>query len=349
MIERVADHAPPAEVGDRQPQLVPAGPDRVVEVEPAHAGLDDRIRALLVDLEHAIHVAEADDDRSAHAWRRAAVAVVAALTMRPERAPGARSRPAGPPGSPRPSSASRRPRRCSRPSSRGRTDRGTPRARASEVSTAAGAERSDEPVEGGRERLLATARAGARCSRATSRTGSAMRALQIIARTSDSRSSFGDGASDAALGHADHAVDWSARAGLVALALSPPPARRRRRRLGARPAGSRCDVKVRDFTIKAPGGSLAAGNVDAPGAQPRARHPRAAPACATTAAAAAAPRRPDRRRGRARAAHRRHARGRPPGHRPRVDACTSRPAATSCSATCPATTSAACTTQLVVR
>ncbi len=87
VVERVADHAAPAEVGNREPQLVAAGPDRVVEVEPAHARLDHRVRAPLVDLEHAVHVAQAHDHRAAHARSRPAVAVVSPLAVRPERHP----------------------------------------------------------------------------------------------------------------------------------------------------------------------------------------------------------------------------------------------------------------------
>ena len=85
VVERVADDAAPAEVGARDHQLVPAGLDRLVEVEPAHARLDDRVRELLVDLEHAVHPPQAEDDRAADARRRPAVAVVAAGRVRPER------------------------------------------------------------------------------------------------------------------------------------------------------------------------------------------------------------------------------------------------------------------------
>jgi hypothetical protein len=85
VVERVADDAAPAEVGDREHQLVAAGLDRLVEVEPAHARFDDGVPQLLVDLEHAVHPSQAQDDRAAHSRRRAAVPVVAASAMRPER------------------------------------------------------------------------------------------------------------------------------------------------------------------------------------------------------------------------------------------------------------------------
>jgi hypothetical protein len=50
---------------------VPAGLDRVVEVEPADARLDDGVGAFLVDLEHAVHLPQAEDDRAVQARRRA--------------------------------------------------------------------------------------------------------------------------------------------------------------------------------------------------------------------------------------------------------------------------------------
>ena len=85
VVERVADHAPPAEIGDRDAQLVPAGLDRLVQVEPAHARLHDRVAQLLVDLQHPVHVAQRHDHRAAHARRGPAVAVVAALPVGPQR------------------------------------------------------------------------------------------------------------------------------------------------------------------------------------------------------------------------------------------------------------------------
>ena len=87
VVERVPDDAAPAEVGDGEHQLVAARLDRVVEVEPADARLDDRVRRLLVDLEHAVHPAEVDDDRAAHPRRGAAVAVVLADARDPDRHP----------------------------------------------------------------------------------------------------------------------------------------------------------------------------------------------------------------------------------------------------------------------
>ena len=57
VLEGVPDDAAPAEVRDRDHQPVPARADGVVQVEPADAGLDDGVRAVLVDLEDAVHPA----------------------------------------------------------------------------------------------------------------------------------------------------------------------------------------------------------------------------------------------------------------------------------------------------
>ena len=85
VVERVADDAAPAEVGDRDEQVVVAGLlQGGVEVEPAHAGLDDRVGELGVDLDDAVHrtrLTTALPD----ARRRAAVAEVLAARARPER------------------------------------------------------------------------------------------------------------------------------------------------------------------------------------------------------------------------------------------------------------------------
>ncbi len=85
VVERVADDAAPAEICNREHELVAAGLDRLVEVEPADTGLDDRVGGLLVDLEHAVHAPQADDHGAADPRRGAAVTVVAALPDRPER------------------------------------------------------------------------------------------------------------------------------------------------------------------------------------------------------------------------------------------------------------------------
>src|SRR5581483_1033719 len=61
--------------------------ERLVQVEPADARLDDRGGELLVDLEHAVHPPEVDDDRAADARRGAAVAVVPAHAGHPQRQP----------------------------------------------------------------------------------------------------------------------------------------------------------------------------------------------------------------------------------------------------------------------
>jgi hypothetical protein len=57
---------------------------RVVEVEPAHTRLDDGVRAVLVDLEDAVHPAEADYHGALQPRRRAAVAVVHPGRVRPD-------------------------------------------------------------------------------------------------------------------------------------------------------------------------------------------------------------------------------------------------------------------------
>src|SRR5262249_31842606 len=57
----------------------------VEEVEEAHAGLDDRVGELVVDLQHAVHAPEADLDRVPDPRCRAAVGEVAALTECPQR------------------------------------------------------------------------------------------------------------------------------------------------------------------------------------------------------------------------------------------------------------------------
>ena len=164
VVERVADDAPPAEVRDREHQPVPARLDRLVEVEPAHARLDDRVRALVVDLEHAVHPAETDDHGALHARRGAAVAVVPAGPVRPQRnlvlvrdphdlldlLDGLRHE---------------RPRRpCSRPRSERRTDHGTRGGRSSSVSTASAPSDRPERLQRRRECLLRDLRARGRSS-----------------------------------------------------------------------------------------------------------------------------------------------------------------------------------------
>ena len=60
---------PPAKIGDRQAQLVTARLDRVVEVEPGDARLDDRVAEFLVYLKYAVHPAQVDDDGAAYTRR----------------------------------------------------------------------------------------------------------------------------------------------------------------------------------------------------------------------------------------------------------------------------------------
>ena len=85
VLQGVADHAAPPEIGHGDPQLVARRAHRLVQVEEAHARLDDRIGGVAVDLEHAVHPPQVHDDGPAHARRRAAVAVVPALRAHPER------------------------------------------------------------------------------------------------------------------------------------------------------------------------------------------------------------------------------------------------------------------------
>ena len=67
VLQGVADDAAPAQVGDRRP-AAPAGRlEGVVQVEPAHAGLDHGVAEVLVDLEDLVHLAHVHDDRAAHA------------------------------------------------------------------------------------------------------------------------------------------------------------------------------------------------------------------------------------------------------------------------------------------
>ena len=56
MLEGVGDHAAPADVDDGGDEVVAAGLDGVVQVEPADAGLDHGVAELLVDLEDLVHV-----------------------------------------------------------------------------------------------------------------------------------------------------------------------------------------------------------------------------------------------------------------------------------------------------
>ena len=343
VVERVADHAAPAEVGDREPQLVAAGPDRVVEVEPAHPGLDDGIGALLVDLEHAIHVAEADDHRPAHARRRAAVAVVAALAVRPERhlvlvrdpqdlldLLDRRRHDDGRGGVVVPARVGERIAELRELRLRGQHG--------------GRAEGCDEAVEGGRERLL---RRRGREGVLTSylRAGGATAGAEIIARTGRGSSCAQSQASALrvrwCICHADHAATGRAR--------RPRRARARRRRLlvqfpgrlgAARQAPrstSRCATSTSRPRSASPPGSVTL--------RVRNRGPDTHELLLVRddgKASAASPRRSHGRRGALEAAH--LGRSRPTTREPiACGSCTSRPVATCCSATCPATTSAACT------
>ena len=85
VLERVRDDASPADVDDGGDEVVAAGLDRVVQVEPAHAGLDDGVAELLVDLQDPVHVPERQHHRAAHLRRGTAVAVVLAAADGPQR------------------------------------------------------------------------------------------------------------------------------------------------------------------------------------------------------------------------------------------------------------------------
>ena len=85
VLERVADDAAPAEVGHRHHEAGPGRAERVVEVEPADARLDDGVRAVLVDLEHAVHPPQAHEHGPVEARRGSAVAVVHPRRVCPER------------------------------------------------------------------------------------------------------------------------------------------------------------------------------------------------------------------------------------------------------------------------
>ena len=85
MLERVRDDASPADVDDGGDEVVPAGLDRVVQVEPAHARLHDGVAELLVDLQDAVHVPEREHHRAAHLGRSPPVAVVLAAADGPQR------------------------------------------------------------------------------------------------------------------------------------------------------------------------------------------------------------------------------------------------------------------------
>jgi hypothetical protein len=64
---------------------VAVGLEVLVDVEEPHARLDDGVRALLVDLEDAVHARELDDHRARDARRGAAVGVVLAARDGPQR------------------------------------------------------------------------------------------------------------------------------------------------------------------------------------------------------------------------------------------------------------------------
>ena len=84
VLERVRDDAAPADVDDRGDEVVAARLDGFVEVEPAHARLDDGVAELLVDLEDPVHVAEGQHHRAAHLRRGTAVPVVLPAADGPE-------------------------------------------------------------------------------------------------------------------------------------------------------------------------------------------------------------------------------------------------------------------------
>ncbi len=97
VVERVADDAAPADVRDRQHEVMAARDDRVVEVEPAHARLDDGVGELLVDLQDPVHVAQAHDGASRRPAERGRRSRCCAPGCASRAGPGARWRSARPP------------------------------------------------------------------------------------------------------------------------------------------------------------------------------------------------------------------------------------------------------------
>lgn len=78
------DAAPP-EARRRRPHLLAALDAVPVQVGKGHAGLDDGVAVLVVDLEDAVHAVQVQRDRPADARRRPAVPEVLAPREGPER------------------------------------------------------------------------------------------------------------------------------------------------------------------------------------------------------------------------------------------------------------------------
>ncbi len=87
VVQRIADGAAPARVGGVDPDLQPAVLDVAVEVEIGDARLNQGEMALGVDLQHAVHPLQVDDDAAADIGAGAAIGVVLAGGDRVERDP----------------------------------------------------------------------------------------------------------------------------------------------------------------------------------------------------------------------------------------------------------------------
>src|SRR5690606_19858243 len=77
-LEGVADEAAPAGIGAVDPEPQAALADVAVEIEVADAGLDERVREILVDLDDLVHALQVEHDAAGVDGRRAAVGEVAA-------------------------------------------------------------------------------------------------------------------------------------------------------------------------------------------------------------------------------------------------------------------------------
>ena len=106
-LEGVADDAAPADVGHRGHQPRADRPEVLVQVEEAHAGLDDDVPGLVVDLEHAVHPVQVDHDASVDPRDGPAVAVVLASGDGPQRDAAVGGDAARPPAPPRPTRGAR--------------------------------------------------------------------------------------------------------------------------------------------------------------------------------------------------------------------------------------------------
>ena len=87
VIERVTDETAPAGIRAIHPNLELVLLDVAIEVEVTHAGLDERRRVALADVENSIHAFQVEHDAARKVRRRAAVAQVLARGDRINRHP----------------------------------------------------------------------------------------------------------------------------------------------------------------------------------------------------------------------------------------------------------------------